>query len=153
VLEVTAEPVELPDDERVAFTQRAQARALPQPNFWSLSHIIEQKFGVVHPVPGTFRYGELKRADIQLLVDETAAIMAQESEAWPPNAAAVKDPTRIKCWPGNRQGQVSRSVRGAAGRYFHSAACDPTSGLGCYRTKAAVTFAQSFVGEAAKVCN
>jgi hypothetical protein len=40
----------------------------------------------------------LKRADIQLLIDEKSVLMAVEPEPWPANAPAVKNPDRIKGW-------------------------------------------------------
>lgn len=45
-----------------------------------------------------FRCAELKRADVQLLVDEKARMMVAEPAPWPPNAPSSKAPSRIRCW-------------------------------------------------------
>ncbi len=45
-----------------------------------------------------FRCAELKRADVQLLVDEKARMMVAEPAPWPPNAPSTKAPDRIQCW-------------------------------------------------------
>lgn len=41
---------------------------------------------------------ELKRADVQLLVDEKATLMVAEPEPWPLNAPFPKNPKRIQAW-------------------------------------------------------
>lgn len=56
---------------------------------------IGERFGVD---PALFKDPELKRADIQLLVDEKAVLMVAEPEAWPPGAPAIKDTSRIEGW-------------------------------------------------------
>lgn len=45
-----------------------------------------------------FEHPELKRADVQLLVDEKAALMVEAPEPWPAQAPEVKDHRRIKAW-------------------------------------------------------
>jgi uncharacterized protein len=65
----------------------------------NLMAAIAAKFGFTMPGDGTEEAHELKRADIQLLVDEKAVIMAPEPEPWPPNRPPVKDRSRIECWP------------------------------------------------------
>jgi len=64
-----------------------------------LIHAIGAKFGFSYPEKGTAEACELKRADIQLLVDEKAVLMAPEPEPWPPAAPPAKNPHRIQCWP------------------------------------------------------
>jgi hypothetical protein len=59
---------------------------------------IGKRFGFAVPGDGENDTRELKRADLQLLIDEKAVIMAPEPEPWPPNAPSVKDPSRIECW-------------------------------------------------------
>ncbi len=59
---------------------------------------IGDKFGFGYPEKGTPEARELKRADIQLLVDEKAVLMAPEPEPWPPAAPPVKNSGRIQCW-------------------------------------------------------
>jgi hypothetical protein len=59
---------------------------------------IAAKLGFAMPEEETDEGRELKRADKQLLIDEKAAIMAPEPEAWPPGAPPVKDRDRIRCW-------------------------------------------------------
>jgi 5'-deoxynucleotidase YfbR-like HD superfamily hydrolase len=59
---------------------------------------IAERFRFAMPEGGSDEARELKRADVQLLVDEKAAIMAREPEPWPSNAPHVKDARRIKCW-------------------------------------------------------
>jgi 5'-deoxynucleotidase YfbR-like HD superfamily hydrolase len=59
---------------------------------------IAKRYGFAMPEDGSDDARELKRADVQLLVDEKAAIMAQEPEAWPSNAPPLKNSDRIKCW-------------------------------------------------------
>jgi hypothetical protein len=59
---------------------------------------IGQRFGFAVPGDGENDTRELKRADLQLLIDEKAVIMAPEPEPWRPNAPSVKDPSRIECW-------------------------------------------------------
>jgi hypothetical protein len=73
------------------------------PHFYSIESrllaAIGIKFGFVYPEKGTVEARELKRADIQLLVDEKAVLMAPEPEPWPPAAPPVKNSGRIQCWP------------------------------------------------------
>jgi hypothetical protein len=64
----------------------------------NLIRAIAAKLGFHHPEKGTDEDGELKRADVQLLIDEKAAIMAPEPEPWPPGAPPVKDAGRVKGW-------------------------------------------------------
>jgi hypothetical protein len=59
---------------------------------------IGERFGFPLPDDGSDDTRELKRADLQLLIDEKAVIMAPEPEPWRPNAPSVKDPSRIECW-------------------------------------------------------
>ena len=56
---------------------------------------IGAKFGVDS---GLFKTSELKRADVQLLIDEKAALMADAPEPWPENAPPMKDAKRIMGW-------------------------------------------------------
>jgi hypothetical protein len=60
---------------------------------------IGERYGFAMPEDGSDDARELKRADVQLLVDEKAAIMSPEPEPWPPNAPSIKDKGRIECWP------------------------------------------------------
>ena len=62
----------------------------------TLIRAIAAKFGFRHPEKETDQARELKRADVQLLIDEKAVIMAPEPE--PPGAPPIKDPNRIECW-------------------------------------------------------
>lgn len=48
--------------------------------------------------PDLFKDRELKRADVQLLIDEKAVLMVDPPEPWPPGAPDVKDASRIECW-------------------------------------------------------
>lgn len=64
-----------------------------------LIQAIGAKYGFAYPEKGTPEARELKRADIQLLVDEKAVLMAPAPEPWPPAAPPVKDTGRIQCWP------------------------------------------------------
>ena len=48
--------------------------------------------------PVLFKGKELKRADIQLLIDEKTVLMVDAPEPWPPGAPDVKNTSRIKCW-------------------------------------------------------
>jgi uncharacterized protein len=64
-----------------------------------LIEAIGRKFGFAYPEKGTPEARELKRADIQLLVDEKAVLMAPEPEPWPPAAPPAKNTSRIQCWP------------------------------------------------------
>jgi hypothetical protein len=59
---------------------------------------IGERFGFAVPGDGEDDTRELKRADLQLLIDEKAVIMAPEPEQWPPNAPPVKNPSRVQCW-------------------------------------------------------
>ena len=63
-----------------------------------LMRAIGAKFGFSYPEKGTPEARELKRADIQLLVDEKAVLMAPAPEPWPPAAPPVKNSARIQCW-------------------------------------------------------
>lgn len=65
----------------------------------NLMRAIAAKFAFAVPEDGSDAARELKRADVQLLVDEKAVIMAPEPEPWPPDAPSVKDRRRIECWP------------------------------------------------------
>lgn len=56
---------------------------------------IAERFGVD---PALFKDPELKRADVQLLVDEKAVLMEAEPEPWPAGAPGVKAPGRIAGW-------------------------------------------------------
>lgn len=56
---------------------------------------IAERFGID---PALFTDPELKRADAQLLIDEKAVLMVEETEPWPPYAPEVKDPDRIEAW-------------------------------------------------------
>lgn len=56
---------------------------------------IGERFGVDASL---FKDPELKRADIQLLVDEKAALMVPEPEPWPAEAPPEKDAGRIRAW-------------------------------------------------------
>ena len=73
------------------------------PAFYGIENRLIQaigvKFGFVYPEKGTAEARELKRADIQLLIDEKAVLMAPEPEPWPPAAPPTKNPDRIQCWP------------------------------------------------------
>jgi uncharacterized protein len=64
-----------------------------------LINAIAAKFGFTYPEKGSPQGRELKRADIQLLVDEKAVLMAPEPEPWPPAAPPIKNTGRIQCWP------------------------------------------------------
>jgi hypothetical protein len=59
-----------------------------------LERLIENRYGLAENV---FSCPELKRADIQLLVDEQAALMRPPPEPWPSAAPPPKDPSRIMC--------------------------------------------------------
>ena len=56
---------------------------------------VGEKFGIDYKL---FAGKELKRADVQLLIDEKAVLMVDAPEPWPPGAPETKDPNRIKCW-------------------------------------------------------
>ena len=56
---------------------------------------IGERFGVDASL---FTDPELKRADVQLLVDEKAVLMVPEPEPWQAGAPSVKDPGRIEAW-------------------------------------------------------
>jgi len=45
-----------------------------------------------------FKGKELKRADVQFLIDEKAVLMVDAPEPWPPGAPEVKDTGRIRGW-------------------------------------------------------
>ena len=62
---------------------------------WKMEQAIGKRFGID---PELFKCVELKRADMQLLVDEKAVLMVEEPEPWPNNAPEVKDARRIKAW-------------------------------------------------------
>jgi len=57
--------------------------------------VIAQAFGLDAEL---FKCGELKRADIQVLVDEKEALMAPSPSPWPAGAPAAKFPERIMAW-------------------------------------------------------
>lgn len=63
----------------------------------NLMAAISDKFGFAMPGDGTEEAHELKRADLQLLVDEKAVIMTPGPEPWPPHAPPAKDRSRIEC--------------------------------------------------------
>jgi len=67
--------------------------------FSEFEHQMEQavgeKFGIDAEL---FSSKELKRADVQLLIDEKAVLMVDAPEPWPSGAPEVKDTNRIKCW-------------------------------------------------------
>jgi len=56
---------------------------------------IGEKFGVD---PSLFKSRELKRADVQLLVDERVVAMVPPPEPWPETELKPLDPGRVKCW-------------------------------------------------------
>ena len=60
---------------------------------WKMEQAIGKRFGVD---PELFSCAELKRADVQLLVDEKAVLMVEEPDTWPKNAPEVKDTGRIE---------------------------------------------------------
>ncbi|MBZ0216724.1 MAG: hypothetical protein K8F25_09245 [Fimbriimonadaceae bacterium] len=65
-----------------------------------LSDAIAEKFGFEMPDKDAAEHKELKRADIQLLVDEKSVLMVDAPEPWPPGEPPkVKDISRIGCWP------------------------------------------------------
>jgi 5'-deoxynucleotidase YfbR-like HD superfamily hydrolase len=64
-----------------------------------LIHAIAVKYGFVYPEKGTAEAQELKRADLQLLADEKAAVMAPDPEPWPLDLPPLKNPARIQGWP------------------------------------------------------
>ena len=53
---------------------------------------IGKKFDIDHAL---FKGKELKRADVQLLIDEKAVVMIEAPEPWPPGAPDMKDTSRI----------------------------------------------------------
>lgn len=63
-----------------------------------LSTAIAAKFAFTIPAEDSQEARELKRADLQLLVDEKAKIMAPEPEPWRDDLPPVKDPSRVECW-------------------------------------------------------
>lgn len=58
-----------------------------------LLHMILSRFDVTN-----IDHTELRRADLQLLVDEKAVLMGEMSRPWPEGAPPAKDPARIRCW-------------------------------------------------------
>lgn len=67
--------------------------------FSGFEHKMELAIGEKFDVnPALFKDPELKRADIQLLIDEKAALMVAEPEPWPDNAPPAKDARRIQAW-------------------------------------------------------
>jgi hypothetical protein len=56
---------------------------------------VGEKFGIEYEL---FAGRELKKADVQLLIDEKAVVMVNVPEPWPSGAPEVKDTNRIKCW-------------------------------------------------------
>lgn len=62
---------------------------------WKMEQAIGKRFRID---PELFKCTELKQADVQLLVDEKAMLMAEDPEAWPKDAPEVKDPVRIEGW-------------------------------------------------------
>lgn len=61
----------------------------------TLEIAIGDKFGIK---PDLLSCKELKRADVQLLVDEKEVLMVEPPEPWPENAPPVKNTDRIECW-------------------------------------------------------
>jgi len=57
--------------------------------------VIAERFGIDAEL---FSCEELKRADVQLLVDEKARVMVKEPEQWPDDTPLVQNPSRIECW-------------------------------------------------------
>ena len=71
--------------------------------------VIAKRFSLSRP---SFRNPELKRADIQLLVDEKAALMVDGPEPWPVDGPDVKNPDRIQAWcPEQAKAQFLRRFR------------------------------------------
>ncbi len=67
--------------------------------FSTFEHKMEKAIGERFDIdPGLFKSSELKRADIQLLIDEKAVLMVDAPELWPPNAPEMKNTKRIKSW-------------------------------------------------------
>lgn len=67
--------------------------------FSEFEHKMEVAIGECFGIdPTLFKDPELKRADIQLLVDEKSALMVEEPEPWPADAPEVKDSERIRAW-------------------------------------------------------
>ena len=60
-----------------------------------MEEAVGEKFGIDYEM---FVSKELKRADVQLLIDEKAVLMVEAPEPWPPGAPEIKDTNRIKCW-------------------------------------------------------
>jgi len=60
-----------------------------------MEQVIGEKYGID---PELFKCAELKRADVQLLVDEKVVLMVVEPETWPPSAPEAKDRGRIEGW-------------------------------------------------------
>ena len=60
-----------------------------------MEQAIGERFGID---PELFKCAELKRADMQLLVDEKAVLMLAEPEEWPAGAPDAKDTGRIEGW-------------------------------------------------------
>jgi len=60
-----------------------------------MEQAIGEKFRIEYEL---FVSKELKRADVQLLIDEKAVLMVDTPEPWLPGEPAVKDMGRIKCW-------------------------------------------------------
>lgn len=65
--------------------------------------VIAEAFGVK---ADNLKCPELKRADVQLLVDEKVALMAPEPAPWPEGAPAAKQPERIQAWSSERSKEV-----------------------------------------------
>lgn len=67
--------------------------------FKKFEHRMELAIGKAFGVePELFGGKELKRADVQLLVDEKAALMIAEPEPWPDGAPEKMNTGRIKAW-------------------------------------------------------
>lgn len=60
-----------------------------------MGEAIGAKFGINADL---FKDKELKRADVQLLIDEKAVLMVDAPEPWPLGAPDIKDTSRIECW-------------------------------------------------------
>ena len=67
--------------------------------FREFEHRMELAVGEAFGVDAAlFTSAELKRADVQLLVDEKARLMVAEPEPWPAGAPSSEAPDRIQCW-------------------------------------------------------
>ncbi|WP_406645689.1 hypothetical protein QEZ52_17125 [Aliisedimentitalea scapharcae] len=60
-----------------------------------MERVIAEAFGID---ANDLKCPELKRADVQLLVDEKASLMVPEPAPWPEGAPSTKRPERIQAW-------------------------------------------------------